>query len=47
MVVHLSSHGDFTCPAVLWIQLVPFHFTYQAITVYGRPSHAVLFVSGF
>ena len=30
----------FTCPAVLWIQLAA--FSYETITLYGVPSHALL-----
>ena len=35
----------FTCPVVLWIQLVVFHFVYGSLTLSGRFSHIVLLVS--
>ena len=36
------SHGDSSCPAVLWIRIALLRFAYGALTRYGRPSHAVL-----
>ena len=36
------SHGDSSCPAVLWIRIASLRFAYGALTRYGRPSHAVL-----
>ena len=43
MVVHPSSHGDSSCPAVLWIQLASLRFTYRTLTLYGWPSQTILF----
>ena len=37
---------DSSCPAVLWIPAGPFRFEYRALTLYGRPSHAVLLAFG-
>ena len=34
----------FTCPAVLWIQPALLNFAYGILTLFDRPSHAVLLV---
>ena len=36
---------DFTCPAVLWIQLPALHFAYVILTLSDWPSHAILLCS--
>ena len=42
MVVHPSSHGVSRVPRYSGYSLSVFSFTYGALTLYGRPSHAVL-----
>ena len=42
MVVHPVSHGVPRVPRYSGSSLSVFSFTYGALTLYGRPSHAVL-----
>ena len=42
MVVHPSSHGVSRVPRYSGYRLSDFSFTYGALTLCGRPSHAVL-----
>ena len=42
MVVHPSSHGVSRVPWYSGYSLSVFSFTYGALTLCGRPSHAVL-----
>ena len=42
MVVHPSSHGVSRVPRYSGSSLSVFSFTYGALTLCGRPSHAVL-----
>ena len=41
MVVHPSSHGDSSCPAVLWIHPLRLCFAYRTLTLFGVPSHTL------
>ena len=41
MVVHPSSHGDSSCPAVLWIRPLSLNFAYRTLTFFGAPSHTL------
>ena len=41
MVVHPSSHGDSSCPAVLWIRPPSLNFAYRTLTLFGAPSHTL------
>ena len=45
MVVHPSSHGVSRVPRYSGSSLSVFSFTYGALTLCGRPSHAVLLAS--
>ena len=45
MVVHPSSHGVSRVPRYSGYWLSVFSFKYGALTLYGRPSHAVLLAS--
>ena len=45
MVVHPSSHGVSRVPRYSGYWLSVFSFKYGALTLYGRPSHAVLLSS--
>ena len=41
MVVHPSSHGDSSCPAVLRIHPLRLSFAYRTLTLFGVPSHTL------
>ena len=41
MVVHPSSHGDSSCPAVLRIHPLRLNFAYRTLTLFGVPSHTL------
>ncbi len=45
MVVHPPSHGIPRVPRYSGYPLLPSAFEYGALTLYGRPSHAVLLAS--
>ena len=45
MVVHPSSHGVSRVPRYSGYSLSAFSFTYGALTLCGRPSHAVLLIT--